>query len=418
MATGMPDRSVSDMSSISTPSTSARPRVHGLDALRGGALLLGIVLHAVMPFAPGLVWLVNDVRTTDWAFPVMYVIHLFRMTLFMVLAGYFGAMVVARRGAKDWVKDRAKRILLPAIVFWPFAAASVAALAVVNVIVRDLPAPTPPAGAEGSLLALFGPGHLWFLWTLMQSVVVVAVVRAVMIRLAGADRAGRMITRVGQLLATPVGPAIAATPYLVGLLVQGRIDGGIEAPFTVLPEAGSFIPYLGGFVVGWALYRADGLPQLARWSWPTMVVGVILTGVGLATNAGTTLPLLAGAVLTALAGWTLTCGLIGVCVRHLRTEYPAVRYLADASYWMYLFHLPLLVAGEILVADLQWPIIVKLLAVLTGTTVLLLGSYQLLVRDRWIGRWLNGSGRRSARSAHRDEHLPPGKPAESSARSA
>lgn len=422
MPTGFLGRSVTDMSSpTSTPAHSYAPprrRIHGLDALRGGALLLGIVLHAVMPFAPGIVWLVNDVKTTPLALSAMYVIHLFRMTLFMVLAGYFGAMVVARRGAKDWVKDRAKRILLPAIVFWPFAVATVSVLAVVNFTMRDLPAPTPPPGAEGSLLALFGPGHLWFLWTLMQSVVVVALVRAVVIRLAGAERAERMIAGLGRVLATPVGPVIAAIPYLVGLLVQGTIEGGIMAPFTILPEAGSFISYLGAFVVGWALFRADGLPQLARWGWPTLVVAVGLTGIGLLTNGATDLPMPVGAALIALTGWTLTCGLIGVCVAHLRTERPVVRYLADASYWMYLFHLPLLVAGEILMADLQWPIVVKLLVVVSATTAVLLGSYHLLVRERWIGRWINGSSRRSARSTRSAEHPPTDEPAESSAQSA
>ena len=39
-------------------------RQHGLDALRAGALLLGILLHSLLPFVPGLPWLVNDTQTS------------------------------------------------------------------------------------------------------------------------------------------------------------------------------------------------------------------------------------------------------------------------------------------------------------------------------------------------------------------
>ena len=49
------------------------PRLHGLDALRGGALLLGIVLHARMPFLPGGGWLVADSQTSGLADPVVFV---------------------------------------------------------------------------------------------------------------------------------------------------------------------------------------------------------------------------------------------------------------------------------------------------------------------------------------------------------
>ena len=45
-------------SSAVAPAPAAR--LHHLDALRGGALLLGVLLHALMPFAPGELWLVND----------------------------------------------------------------------------------------------------------------------------------------------------------------------------------------------------------------------------------------------------------------------------------------------------------------------------------------------------------------------
>lgn len=99
-----------------------------------------------------------------------------------------------------------------------------------------------------------------------------------------------------------------------------------------------------------------------------------------------------GAVI-ALAAWSWTFGLIGACTRLLRREIRPMRYLADASYWCYVMHLPIVVALGIAMADQDWPVLVKLALVWAITAVLLLVSYDLLVRSTWIGAWLNGRRR-------------------------
>ncbi|MEI6248434.1 MAG: acyltransferase family protein [Verrucomicrobiota bacterium] len=96
-------------------------RRHDYDALRGFAMLLGIVLHACMAYM-GPYWVVQDrsessLMTAAWAF-----IHGWRMELFFVLAGYFTAMVLRREGAIGMVKRRLRRLLIP------FALAAVAFL--------------------------------------------------------------------------------------------------------------------------------------------------------------------------------------------------------------------------------------------------------------------------------------------------
>jgi peptidoglycan/LPS O-acetylase OafA/YrhL len=47
------------MNSITTNTITKSPRRHDLDALRAVAMLLGIVLHAALAFAP-LEWIVKD----------------------------------------------------------------------------------------------------------------------------------------------------------------------------------------------------------------------------------------------------------------------------------------------------------------------------------------------------------------------
>ena len=83
---------------------------------------------------------------------------------------------------------------------------------------------------------------------------------------------------------------------------------------------------------------------------------------------------------------------------HSRTR----RYLADASYWIYIVHLPLVMAAQVLVQDwaMAWP--VKLALVVGGVLTVSLASYELLIRHSFMGRWLNGrrvSWRRSPEPA-------------------
>ena len=366
-------------------------RQHGLDALRAGALLLGILLHSLLPFVPGLPWLVNDTQTSMLLGIPVYVIHLFRMTLFMLLAGYFGRLVLQRRGPGRYLRDRVLRILLPFIVFWPISVLSLGILAVVNAQVHRIGLVAPPT-PEGPAFLMINPGQLWFLLVLMQCVVIMLVVRGLAVLVLGQDRCADLAARCGRILSAPAGVVIAALPYAIGLLVQGSVLGGIIAPSTLLPSAPSLITYLGAFAVGWWLHaRSDALTRIARW-WPVYLAGaVILTVVGLGqSDPGSTTPLPVAAGVMAVAGWCWVYGLLGVCTRHLTGERPSVRYLADASYWMYLIHLPLLVGFEILLVALDWPILIKLGLTWVVVGAVLVISYHLLVRSTPIGQWLNG----------------------------
>jgi len=92
--------------------TTASARRSDLDALRAGAMLLGIVLHASLSFFPSM-WMVMD-RRQDSAFGILFsAIHGFRMPLFFVMCGFFSAMLLYRRGRGALVKHRFQRVFLP-----------------------------------------------------------------------------------------------------------------------------------------------------------------------------------------------------------------------------------------------------------------------------------------------------------------
>lgn len=92
--------------------------------------------------------------------------------------------------------------------------------------------------------------------------------------------------------------------------------------------------------------------------------------------------------------WLMIFGLMGLFRRVLGSERPAVRYLSDSSYWLYLAHLPLVIFLQGEVANVDLPGEVKLVGIVVVATVLLLISYAVFVRYTPIGWLLNGRRRR------------------------
>src|SRR5699024_10997080 len=165
--------------------TPSSQRLHHLDAVRAGALLLGIVLHSLLPFGPGGMWLFTDSRSAEWTSETVFTIHLFRMVLFMTLAGYFARFVLHRRGAGAFLRARARRALLPAVVVSWIMEVLVIATVIAGAALGLIPGPARAAreqapGQAPGLLAVLTPSHLWFLLVLMGALVITVAVRDVL----------------------------------------------------------------------------------------------------------------------------------------------------------------------------------------------------------------------------------------------
>lgn len=385
--------------------TASAPRFHGLDALRAGALLLGIVLHALMPFVPGMGWMITDTSSAAWAMPTISVIHLFRMVLFLLLAGFFGRLVTTRRGMPRFLRERTVRIALPVFAFWPIAVLPLAIVTALWAAAHGIvTAPPPPEPGVPVILQLLTPGQLWFLWVLYQCCLLLAAARWAARRLAPVP-ATRVLDVATALLTGPWAVAILAAPYAWTVVTQGTTYAGVDEPRTLLPDLVGLVTYLSAFTAGWLIHRRDdGLDDIARRRRAHLVVAVagsigvlVLTG-----QLGPAVPWsmvttaerhTVTAIVSAVTAWSWVYGLLGACTVHLRAERRWVRYLADASYWMYLLHLPLLVTVGALFTDLPWPATPKLFLTMAVTTAILVLTYDGFVRSTWIGAWLNGHRR-------------------------
>lgn len=379
-------------------------RFHALDAVRGWALILGVFFHATLSFLPGPpLWVTMDPsRSTELAV-LFYVLHIFRMTVFFVLAGFFARLALERRGSLGFIRNRAVRIAAPLALFWPASIAAVVVVAIWAAVQASGGAmpegpPPPPITAE-----TFPLTHLWFLYLLLFFYAGALVLRGVL-RLI--DRRGAMGERiVDPLMRTLGGPAaplwlaipVAATLYLTP---QWYSWFGIPTPDRgLMPNLSALLIYGLAFGFGWLLNRQPEILQ--RWGayWLAYVgpaIGATVTCLvigGVAPSlepAQQNLTTLGYAALYAFAGWAWTFAIVGFAVRHLTGESPARRYLADASYWLYLVHLPIVMALQTALAPYSWPWFAKYPLIVGVAFAIMLASYQLFVRYSFVGAILNG----------------------------
>src|ERR1041384_848348 len=136
-------------------------RLHALDDLRAFALLSGIVLHATISFMPGLaaVGFPADNSLSPSLQVLFYVIHVFRMPLFFVIAGFFSHLLFHRKGLTGFLRDRAKRIFVPCVAGWLLFGPPAMAMVYMG-LGPKIEGPPPPFNG-------FPLAHLWFLYYLL-----------------------------------------------------------------------------------------------------------------------------------------------------------------------------------------------------------------------------------------------------------
>ncbi len=378
-------------------------RLHYLDALRSTLMLLGLVLHSARPYSSGD-WRVND--PAQWA-PldvVGSVLHLFRMPAFFVVAGFFAMYLIGRRTTPQFIRERSRRTLVPFVV----------TLLTLNVlqawfVARQVEGDTSPLWSsvvlpqlwDGSLVS-----HLWFLVCLAAYFALTAVAAPLLRRLGNA-RMPWSANRWGPSIAIFVLVAGAAF-YRVGIAVVDKLTApllhenvlGLIMPFTVL----EYLPF---FAVGLVLCAfPQVMDRFARVNF--VVLGLALLGAAgvhfLAAEA-TTLQKALRLVSEVVLVWMIIRALFALFQRIANRPSPAVRYLSDASYSVYLFHHLVVIVAATLLIPVGLPPALKFFMVLATAAIVSLAAYHLLIRRSPLLSYLfngairPGSGPRTGDSA-------------------
>ena len=405
-----------------TAPTTGTGRFHSFDALRGFALLLGVFFHAAESFCPDRYsWAIVDVNAL-WIFEwFQHFCHAFRMELFFLIAGFFAHLLLHKRGARSFIANRFKRIMLPLIVgwlvlypvcttIWIWGASAGGRLDALGIPAehQSLPVWQIAIGTITSrsfLTSSFNMLHLWFLHHLILIYSAVLVIRWVCVNAMGAKRYQRLTLKIDRFCERCVRShwmgwmLPAATVPLLFLMKQW----GVDTPNSTLFYAPTLLLYGLCFIIGWAMHRQTQLIESfsrgRRWK------AALISGLGLsvvmyrfvaihqAIFPGAEFGIISRTVylsMYASAMWCMITGLIGAFHRFSNNMNPFWRYVADSSYFIYLSHLPVVVSIQILVAHWEMAAGIKYSLICMVALSVLYAMYHLLVRNTWLGQWLNG----------------------------
>ena len=135
----------------------------------------------------------------------------------------------------------------------------------------------------------------------------------------------------------------------------------------------------------------------SRWTFALVpMIPVFFVGLYLEFDSKAGFAHFASSVMQVVYAWTMCCGLMGLFKLIASKDRPWVRYVSDASYWIYLWHLVLIYGAQWIAAELTFNIHLEVALMIVVVTGLLLIVYQFGVRYTWIGTMLNGPRMRNS----------------------
>ena len=340
--------------------------------------MLGVVLHAAEPFISFIVTTMphhahyqGQFNTSELSENLigllMACVHVFRMPAFFLLAGYFMALLWEQRGPKATVENRFKRIYLPFIVC---------------ILISGFL-------TQSSLPELW---HLWFLYTLIFLIPIASILAWLSKQLR--FRSDLLFIWLKKCFENTVGCVLLFAGINFLLLTFLNLQ---EVPILLswAPTQETLIYYLVYLLLGWSLYAAKvDLTRTSRHAGKLVGIGVTLTVIyesqKLLSHSSQLDDVVLVNVLHGSALICLTRGLMGLFLRWVPTLSPGWRYASDASYWVYIFHLPIAYHLPRLWMGSEQPALLLYLANVTLTLVICFTTYDLFVRSTFIGRFLNG----------------------------
>lgn len=372
-------------------------RYHSLDSLRAVMMSLGVVIHGAVSYmtpepAPG--WMFRDSSRSELFDLLVIFIHVFRMPVFFVIAGFFSAFLFLERGEKHFIHNRLRRVAIPLAVFW---------VPLFPLVMAGFWYAQGQTGqrTDPSFTALLLDGlvnttfiHMWFLYYLLLFYAAALIFARIPVpdSLTGLhDRLFRAVLKSpARALGLAAASAITLLPMETGML---------DTKPSFIPFPPTLAAYGVYFAFGWLLFRArDLLGYLQKGAWIHLLLGIALfpVNLGLVMKVIKALPhpdpgeRALAALTSGLVMGLLVFGLCGLFMRYLDSYNRYVRYFTDASYWVYLMHLPFAIWIAGWLAPVAIPAFAKFAIAEVVMFSVTLVSYRFWVRSGFLGEMLNG----------------------------
>lgn len=380
------------------------PRIYYLDNLRAIAMLLGIFFHAGLAYSEQLqhVWFTARPESSQVIDVLMWFFHLFRMPVFFVISGYFSILLIRKWQARTFLKKRTLRLMVPFVIFFPVMIAGLFGAIFFGLQHADHLPPimqfiADSIDAQQQSSQDIKTGHLWFLlylWWFNLLFVFAYWLR----RTVGWFQGDRWYAICLALLPFTLfsGFLFVSTPH--------------PAPEFLFPELWGFLLYGSFFVFGILMVKFEKVLFVAKqhllklvflgaiayailyWLMPApLTLEEAMATYGKVINFTYIEMLLS--VLECIVAIIFTLISLVLAKQYLDFRSRFMRLLADASYWIYLIHLPLVVGLQFVTGN--WHIPAEISWLLESFVTISIGmlTYLILVRPTPIGWLLNGRKR-------------------------
>ncbi|RKE80271.1 acyltransferase family protein [Rhizobium sp. AG855] len=374
-------------------------REHHWDSLRALLMLLGIPYHAAMAYNTRVLW---DVQSLDKSETLTFLsgfLVTFRMPAFFMVAGYFAAMLLARRPPLQWLRGRFVRLGVPFLT-------GLVLLAPPQLFFVDLKdalngALSMPQAMHQAAYDVTHPGfgwimHLWFLPALLAYSTLVALALA----LVQANGSIRHLRQAGGALAQRrmlLLPAVLAFAMTWEIAIALSHSYFLAKPsglaFLLAHGVDPYLRYLPFFLLGVALRAVPELrPTLVwqgGWILPLTATAAAIAASLLRGRTGLVLEILYNAA-DGLAAILMSAVLIGCTSRFWNRPNRSVDRIVDASFTIYLLHHPLIYALVTLFLLAPWPPVLEFAIVCLLTLSLSYGAHRILRKSRLALFLFNG----------------------------
>ena len=352
------------MSAVTSPSKTER--IHALDSLRAIMMLLGLVIHSAVTYGTfeGYHWPLKDPESTSifMDYTVLF-IHAFRMPIFFVVAGFFGAMLFFERSPIKMFKNRIDRILYPLIVFILILAPTIKFAANYSNASFDGDSNPFMVALEPFKILINwlpeGTSHLWFLYYLFMITLASYVLGLLFNQFESFTKKTTQI--FNWIIERPILKVLIFSILTVFLLlIMG--SSWVATSTNWIPDFNTFIFYFFFYGIGWVLFKSkDKLDTFKKYDWTFLILALILfTGKFIMRSS---LDEFETTIINSLVVWLFIFSITGLFIRYGSQHSHLMRYNSDASYWIYLLHLTFTMLLPAFILDWDIPAFAKFIFV-------------------------------------------------------
>lgn len=350
-------------------------RRNEIDWLRVLAVLLLIPFHAAIIFIldPEAIMYVKDTVGSNFLNRAVSFVHLFHMPLLFALAGASTCYALQYRTGRQYLIERLKRLLVPAIFGCLLLIPPMTYITRLSLSNRvsywehfkgflqfnfaDL------SGYSGA----FTPGHLWFIIFLL----VFSIAGLPLFLSIQSERKKTFMKAVSRFF---------EHRFTLSLFV---IPLSIAAIFSLLGDKNPFVYFI-FFFLGFLLMTDESYLSAVARDLPFLlfllsVFEVIRQTQGYAYPAWS-LPWILYGLMINLSRWLLVLVLIGLGKQFLNRDGKALRYLSEAAYPFYILHMPLTTLAGYFVIRLNLSVAVKYSLIVFVATIATFLSYEIVRR--------------------------------------